>query len=318
MSHMAVRSGEQRLACRIVLCARAGFTNLPVSPWGRWPMDLFVFFAVLAAAACHAGWNALLKLKLEPVIATALVAMASGAVAIPFTFATGLPDSAAWPYLVASVIIHIGYYLALAEAYRFGDLGQVYPIARGAAPLMTAVLATLWLEETLGFYGWAGVVLLAAGILLLAVGGGRPSRQFDARSVGFALITSLTITAYTLVDGLGARLAGTSTAYTAWLFLLSGIVMTTYGFVRIGRPLARHFIANWPMAMAGAALSTAAYAIAIWAMTVAPIALVAALRETSVLFGALFATLLLREPWLLARATAALIVLAGALLLRAR
>lgn len=281
-------------------------------------MDFFVFCAVLAAAACHAGWNALLKLRLEPVVATALVATASGLIAIPAVLVTGLPDAAAWPYLVGSVVIHVGYYLTLAEAYRFGDLGQVYPIARGAAPLMTAVLATVWLQETLGFYGWAGVILLAAGILLLAVRGGRPTRQFDARSVGFALLTSLTITSYTLVDGIGARLAGASTAYTAWLFLLSGLVMTMYGFLRVGRRLAGDFVSNWQMAIAGAALSTTAYAIAIWAMTVAPIALVAALRETSVLFGALFATLLLREPWVLARVTAAIIVLAGALLLRVR
>jgi len=281
-------------------------------------MDLIVFSAVLASAACHAGWNALLKLKLEPVVATALVAMASGLIAIPAVFATGLPNAAAWPYLIGSVIIHIGYYLTLAEAYRFGDLGQVYPIARGAAPMMTAVLATLWLGETLGIYGWAGIVLLAAGILLLAVRGGRPTGQFDVRSVGFALLTSLTITAYTLVDGVGARLAGTSLAYSAWLFLLSGAVMTVYGFLRVGRRLTGDFIANWRMAIAGAALSVAAYAIAIWAMTVASIALVAALRETSVLFGALFATLLLREPWLMARITAALMVLAGALLLRVR
>jgi drug/metabolite transporter (DMT)-like permease len=281
-------------------------------------MDFLVFGAVLAAAACHAGWNALLKMKLEPAIATALVAVASGIVAVPAVLATGLPDAAAWPYLIASVLIHVGYYLTLAEAYRFGDLGQVYPIARGAAPLMTAALATLWLGEVLGVYGWAGVILLALGILLLALRGGRPARQFDARSVGFALLTSLTITAYTLVDGTGARLAGTSGAYTAWLFLLSGAVMTAYGYMRVGRPLTQHFAANWQMAIAGAVLSTAAYAIAIWAMTVAPIALVAALRETSVLFGALFATLLLREPWLAARIAAAGIVLAGAFLLRVR
>jgi drug/metabolite transporter (DMT)-like permease len=281
-------------------------------------MDLFVFVAVLAAAACHAGWNALLKLKLEPIMATALVATASGLVVIPFAFVTGLPNIESWPYLAASVIIHIGYYLTLAQAYRFGDLGQVYPIARGSAPLLTAVLATLWLGESPGSYGWAGIGILAAGILLLALRGGRAARPFDARSVGFALLTSLTITSYTLVDGIGARLAGASTAYTVWLFLLSGAVMTAYGFLRVGTSLVWELKANWLLAVAGAALSTAAYAIAIWAMTVAPIALVAALRETSVLFGALFATLLLREPWIAARIAAAAMVLTGALLLRMR
>jgi drug/metabolite transporter (DMT)-like permease len=176
----------------------------------------------------------------------------------------------------------------------------------------------VWLNEAPGVYGWTGIIVLAAGILLLAVRGGRPSRRFDPRSISFALMTSLTITAYTLVDGVGARLAGTSAAYTIWLFLLSGSVMAVYGFARIGTRLAADFAANWRMALAGAVLSTAAYAIAIWAMTVAPIALVAALRETSVLFGALFATVLLREPWLLARMAAAVMVLAGALLLRVR
>ncbi len=281
-------------------------------------MDLFVFVAVLAAAACHAGWNALLKLDVEPVVATALVAVASGIVVVPFVLVTGLPNAAAWPYVIASVVIHVGYYLALAEAYRTGDLGQAYPIARGSAPLLTAILAGALLGEVLGGYAWAGVILLAAGILLLALRGGRAAQRFDTRAVGFALLTALTITAYTLVDGVGARIAGSAAAYTAWLFLLSGATMAVYGFWRVGPGLAGHFKRHWPLALAGAVLSTAAYAIAIWAMTVAPIALVAALRETSVLFGALFASLFLREPWIAARVAATGLVLAGALLLRMR
>jgi drug/metabolite transporter (DMT)-like permease len=281
-------------------------------------MDLFVFLAVLAAAACHAGWNALLKLKAEPIVATCLVAAASGLVAVPFVFLAGLPSPAAWPYVLASVAIHIVYYLALAQAYKFGDLGQVYPIARGTAPLMTAALATFWLGEGLGTYGWVGIVVLAAGILLLAVRGGRALERFDARSVGFALLTSLTITAYTLVDGIGARVSGSALQYTVWLFLLSGGAMAAYGFARVGRRLAADFAANWQLAIGGAALSTAAYAIAIWAMTVAPIALVAALRETSVLFAALLGMVLLREPVLPARIAAACLVLAGVVLVRLR
>jgi drug/metabolite transporter (DMT)-like permease len=281
-------------------------------------MDPFVFVAVLVAAACHAGWNAILKLNVEPIIATTLVAVASGFVVMPFAFFAGLPAVSAWPWLVASVVIHIGYYLALAEAYRHGDLGQIYPIARGTAPLLTAVVATLILGEVPGLFGWSGLLALMAGILLLAVRGGRQSRRFHARSVAFALLTSLTITAYTLVDGIGARIAG-SAAYTVWLFLLSGAAMSFYGVVHVGQArLIGHFKDNWALALCAAALSTAAYAIAIWAMTVAPIALVAALRETSVLFATLLATLLLREPWLAARIAATLLVLAGALLLRLR
>ncbi len=279
-------------------------------------MDPLVFIAVLAAAACHAGWNTLLKFRLEPVTATGLVAAASGLVAVPAVVVTGLPALASWPYLLASTAIHVAYYLTLAEAYRDGDLGQIYPIARGTAPLMTAVLAGVLLHETLGLYGWAGIPMLAIGILLLAFKGGR-APSVDARSVGFALATSLTITVYTIVDGLGARLSGAPAAYTAWMFLLSGGVMAAHGILRKGpHRLTPALLVNWPLALGGAALSFAAYTIAIWAMTVAPIALVAALRETGVLFAALFSTLVLREPLMPVRVVAALFVLAGAVLLR--
>jgi drug/metabolite transporter (DMT)-like permease len=279
-------------------------------------MDLLVFIAVLAAAACHAGWNTLLKFKLEPVTATGLVAAASGLMAVPAVIVTGVPAPPSWPYVLASTAIHVAYYLTLAEAYRHGDLGQIYPIARGTAPLMTAVVAGVLLHEALGLYGWAGITMLASGILLLAFKGGRAAKV-DARSVGFALATSLTITVYTIVDGQGARLSGAPAAYTAWMFLFSGAMMAAHGVWRRGPDrLSQALLANWPLALGGATLSMAAYMIAIWAMTVAPIALVAALRETSVLFAALFSTLVLREPLMPVRIVAALCVLAGAVLLR--
>jgi drug/metabolite transporter (DMT)-like permease len=281
-------------------------------------MDPFVFIAVLAAAAFHAGWNALLKIDLEPFVATSLVAAASGLVALPVAFVVGVPNVAAWPYVLASVAIHIVYYLSLARAYRFGDLGQVYPIARGTAPLMTAAVASNWLGESLGPYGWAGVVLLAAGILLLALRGGRAHVPFDRTSVGFALLNALTITSYTLVDGIGARTSGAPLQYIVWLFLLSGATMGLYGLARLGPRLAHDFAAHWRLTLGGALLSTAAYGIAIWAMTVAPIALVAALRETSVLFAALLGMVLLREPLLPVRLLAAVLVLAGMMLMRLR
>jgi drug/metabolite transporter (DMT)-like permease len=297
--------------------AAIGYTGPRTRRIGRDPlMDPIVFIAVLAAAACHAGWNTLLKFKLEPVMATSLVATASGLVAVPAVLITGIPALPSWPYVLASTAIHVAYYLTLAEAYRKGDLGQIYPIARGTAPLITAVLAGVVLHEVLGLYGWAGIVMLAVGILLLAFKGGR-APKVDARSVGFALATSLTITVYTIVDGLGARLSGAPAAYTAWMFLLSGAVMAVHGVLREGAHRLRPaLIANWPLAIGGATLSIAAYTIAIWAMTVAPIALVAALRETGVLFAALFSTLVLREPLMPVRIVAALFVLAGAVLLR--
>jgi drug/metabolite transporter (DMT)-like permease len=281
-------------------------------------LDVLVFLAVLVAAAFHAGWNALLKFKVEPIVATSLVAVASGALVVPLAPFVDLPAPAAWPYLLASVTVHVGYYFALGQAYRHGDLGQVYPIARGTAPLLTALLAAWWVDEPLGVHGWAGIIVLSGGILLLAVKGGGALHTFDARSVGFALLTALAITTYTLSDGLGARISGSPLQYTVWLFLASGAVMSVYGFLLMGRRLAREFALHWKMAMGAAALSTAAYAIVIWAMTVAPIALVAALRETSVLFAALLGVALLREPLLPMRIVATCVVLAGVVLMRLR
>ena len=282
-------------------------------------MDPVVFVAVLAAAACHAGWNALLKMHLEPIVSTVLMATASGLIALPLALALDLPAAAAWPYVLASVVIHIGYFLALAEAYRHGELGQVYPIARGTAPLLTALLASLVLGETLGGLGWVGVSVVAVGVLLLSVRTGRPTARLHRRSALFALLTATTITAYTLVDGTGARVAGGPVAYTAWMFVLNGVAMGLYGLLHIGRErIAGALADNWSIAAGGAALSVAAYATVIWAMTVAPIALVAALRETSVLFAALLSTLLLRERWPAARIAATVMVLAGVLLLRVR
>ncbi|NJO12508.1 MAG: hypothetical protein HC872_02525, partial [Gammaproteobacteria bacterium] len=135
---------------------------------------------MLAAAAFHAGWNALLKVRLEPMMAMSLISTACGIVALPFVPLVGLPLPAAWPYVLASLALHLVYYTALAEAYRAGDLGQVYPIARGAAPLMTALGATLWLGEGLGPAGWAGILVLGAGILMLSLRGGRDSAASTA------------------------------------------------------------------------------------------------------------------------------------------
>jgi drug/metabolite transporter (DMT)-like permease len=208
------------------------------------------------------------------------------------------------------------YFAALIESYRAGDMGQVYPIARGSAPLLTAAGSALLIGERIGWAAWAGILLLAAGVVLLSLRGGRDLASLDRRAVGFALLTAVTICAYSLVDGVGARLAGSPHAYSAALFVGIGPVMLIYALVRNGAaaiPLMRR---NWGTGLAGGALQVGSYTIAIWAMTVAPIALVAALRETSVLFGALIAVIVLREPLRAVRVVAAILVVFGLALIR--
>jgi drug/metabolite transporter (DMT)-like permease len=279
-------------------------------------MELHVFLAVLFAAACHAGWNALLKLRLEPLLALSLIAAASGLVMIVLVPIVDLPPPEAWKFIFASLAIHMVYYVSLGEAYRTGDLSQVYPIARGAAPLMTALGAWQWHGEMLGTNGWFGVFILATGIMVLSLKGG--TNRFDLRAVGFALITALSISAYTLADGTGARIGNSPFPYIVWLFVLDGLMMLLFGLVYFRRRFISEFRQSWHLVLGGGALSAAAYAIAIWAMTQAPIAMVAALRETSVLFAAVIGVVVLHEPIRPIRIAAAVLVMSGMLLLRFR
>src|SRR6185436_7133378 len=150
-------------------------------------METFFFLAVLFAAACHAGWNALIKVGLDPLSTTTLISVGSGIVALAFSPFVGVPAWAAWPWLAASIVIHLVYFASLIESYRTGDLGQVYPIARGSAPLMTAAVTSIFVGEKLSALGWTGIVALVAGVLLLSAHGGRRLAEIDRRAIGFAL-----------------------------------------------------------------------------------------------------------------------------------
>jgi drug/metabolite transporter (DMT)-like permease len=279
-------------------------------------LENLVFLAVLFAALCHAGWNALIKVGLDPLSTTTLISLGSALVALFFLPAVGLPASAAWPWIVASVVIHLFYFAALIEAYCTGDLGQVYPIARGAAPLMTATVTTLFVGEKLSLVGWGGIVALVAGVFLLSAHGGRDLTKIDRRAVGFALLTALTVCAYSVVDGIGGRLAGDPHAYSAWLFVGIAVVMLPYALWRDGRDVIPAMQIYWRRGLAGGALQLLSYGIAIWAMTLAPIAIVATLRETSVLFGAVIAVVVLKEPLRAIRIVAALLIVCGLVLIR--
>jgi drug/metabolite transporter (DMT)-like permease len=274
-------------------------------------MTTFVFAAVLFAAVCHASWNALVKVALDPLSSTTLIlcgATVLALAAIPFF---PVPAWASWPYLAASAVIHLLYFAALAEGYRTGDLSQVYPIARGAAPLMTAVAGTLIIGEHLNFLAWGGIVVLAVGVLLLSLKGGRDLAKLDTRAVGFALFTAVTICAYTIVDGLGARLSGNPISYVLWGFFGICGCLLPYTLYRNGREFFVDVATFWPRGLVGGALQIVSFGVALWAMTLVPIAIVASLRETSVLFAALIAVVLLGEPFRAIRIAAALLIVAG-------
>jgi drug/metabolite transporter (DMT)-like permease len=274
-------------------------------------MTLAVFLAVLFAAALHAGWNALVKLGLDRFSSILFLALVQGGIALLLLPFFGLPPGAAWPWLLAGSALHSGYKLVLIRAYGHGDLSQVYPLARGTAPLIVAVAATLWLGEAMVPARVAAVVAIAGGIMLMAGKGG-----LTRTGLAWALATAAFTAAYTLVDGVGARIAGSASAFTLTLFVLDGLVMLGFGLAARGGGSLVALLPAWRGGVAAGAMSLGAYWIAIWAFTQAPLAMVAALRETSVLFALLIGALFLKESVAPRRWAAAALILAGVVLMR--
>ena len=308
-----------------------------------------ITLAVLAAGFLHASWNALLKSSAggDATLDTAAVVAGScvwGLLALPFV---PVPQPAAWLFIAASSVIHFGYYLTLAQAYRSGDLSFAYPLMRGTAPLIVAVLGSIFLRELPSVPMMLGIALISLGVISIAFvkrRGASPQRGAPREARGsragestlrpttsapfretaqggrgrhppsaawWAFANAVIIAAYTLVDGAGARASGNAFGYVSWLIFLEGIPFLVWVFLRRGRPALAYLRASARIGLVGGACSLAAYGIVLWAMTHAPIAAVAALRETSVLFAALMGSLWLKEGFGWRRAAGAASVVAG-------
>ena len=269
---------------------------------------------VLAAAFLHACWNACVKTGGDRLVTLAIVngvGACIGLMAIPFV---EVPNPESWPYLFASVVIHTGYYFFLIQQYRVGDLSQVYPLARGLSPLLIAASATLVAGEYLPPLAWAGVAIASLGIISLAFENGPPWKN-DPWPVLYASGTALCIASYTVVDGLGVRLAGGAFGYIVWLFFLDGIpIAIMAGFARRGRVQSVLKAEAWK-GLSGGALQMAAYGTVIWAMSVAAMGAVSTLRETSVIFAAIIGAVVLGERFGRRRIAAAVIVAYGVIVL---
>ena len=279
-------------------------------------MSSAVALAVLFAAFCHASWNAIVRMRGDKIVAITLVVTGAGLPAVPLLFFFPFLPAAAWPYVIASAIIHVGYNTALAMSYHHGELTRVYPLLRGSAPLTTLVVSLLFLDEAVEPGEIAGIVVLALGIMTLTLEGGWRVLVASPQAVLYAAATSLCITAYTLCDGLGARLADSAHQYVAWLFVLDMLPMLA-GVLLVKRlAFAAALATDWRAGLAGGLLSLVAYWIAIWAMTVAPIPIVAALRETSILFALFIGMIWLGERVTPIRAASIALVLCGLALMR--
>ncbi len=278
-------------------------------------METAVFVAILLAASMHAGWNALVKVGLDRFSSLLLIVLAQTGLSLVLLPFFALPVPAAWPWIVASALIHTGYKLSLISAYEHGDLSQVYPLARGTAPLIVTLVSLLILGEPLTSMKIMAVMAIGLGVCLMSLRGGA-ARGIPPKALGYALVTAGFTASYTLVDGMGARLSGSASGFILVSTIIDGVFSCLYALARRGPRTFVKIVPAWRSGLAAGAMSLASYWIAIWAFTKAPIALVAALRETSVLFALLIAIVFLKERAGLSRIVAALLIACGVVLMR--
>ena len=278
-------------------------------------ISLPVTFAVLGGAMLHAAWNTMLKSSADKQLDTVAIAVGAGIAGIAAVPFLELPAAASLPWLAASAVVHIVYFVLLAGAYRWGDISFTYPIMRGGGPVMVAAAGAAVFGEVLTWAQTAGVAFICAGILSFAIVRAADPGAFR-KALAFALGNAAVIAAYTLIDAKGARASGSPVAYAMWFFVANGAALYLYGGLRRGAEVPRYLAANWKRMAVGAVCTTGSYAIALWAMTRAPVALVACLRETSVVFVALIGAFFLGERFTGRRLFATLCVLAGLFALR--
>jgi drug/metabolite transporter (DMT)-like permease len=283
-------------------------------------MSPTVFAAVLLAAFLHAAWNAVVKGGGDKMLSTVMVAVTAGLIAAVALPALPQPAAASWPFIAASMGVHVVYFALVARIYHTADMSLTYPLMRGSAPLLVAVASVGWLGEQLSALAWGGIAVISLGILAMAggargavdAGGMRGSRA----GMWLALLNALVIATYTLIDGIGVRRSGAPVAYAFWIFVLTAVPLAAWALATRRPALGGYLRRNLVFALVGGGGTLASYGLSLWAMTRAPVAPVAALRESSILFGALISGLLLNERVGAARLGAACLIAAGVATLR--
>ena len=281
-------------------------------------MSGFVVLIVLFGALLHASWNVIVKSGTDKYLNAVLVCGAAGLVALVLIPFLPLPLAPSWPYMIISTIFQVCYLFMVAAAYSNGDMSLAYPLMRGTPPLLVAMAAGPLIGEVLGAGQWLAIGFISCGVLTMALGSRRKTAagQNTSRTVIIALVNALFIAGYTLVDGIGVRVSGNAISYTLWAFLFNAIPVVSWGIWKYRGQLVGHIRQRGHLAMIGGAGTLGSYGLALWAMTMAPVAMVAALRETSILFGMILSLFLLREYISLKRLAGALLIVCGTVLMR--
>ena len=275
-------------------------------------MSLTVFEIVLVAAVLHASWNAIVKAGKNTVLTMVLVTASAALWAVVLLPVLPSPSPESWPYIALSAALQIVYFALVARIYRIADMSQTYPIMRGAAPLIVALAGTLFLDETLSSPAWLGVCIICSGILIMLWSGGQKSRE----GLILALLNALVISGYTLIDGIGVRLSAAPASYTLWIFLITGAAIASWATLTQWSQTRHYLRLNWHLGAIGGLGTLVSYGLALYAMTQAPVAVVAALRETSILFSAVISWLILKEHITGVRCVSVCVIAIGAITLR--
>lgn len=277
-------------------------------------MSLWVMLAVLGAAFLHALWNSLLKVGTSRMGAMVILSMGEIPIGLAVVMARPALDLSVAPWVIAAGCAHFFYKLFLTYAFERGDLSRVYPIARGSAPLMVGLVSPFFLPDVITPVEFAGIAVLGLGILLMAQG--VFANGENRRLIPYALGSACATATYTLIDGQGARVSGDAVAYIAWVFVADGLFFAGGMLAWKGLAVLPRQRKAWGVGMIAAAASFGAYAVSVWAMTIAPIAVVAALRETSILFAVMIGWLVFGEKMTRGKALAALVIVGGVMLTR--
>ena len=281
-------------------------------------MSGLMVLLVLLAALMHALWSIVLKLTGEAK-ANITVFMAGSSIlalaGIPFQ---SLPSLASLPFLLISVIVQVIYMVLVGIVYQKGDVSQSYPVMRGVAPLFVALFSGPVLGEKLSILAWCGVILICFGVLTLAVEALRRSDRIDPSIIPLSLLTAAFIAFYTLLDGMGVRLSGAPVSYILWIFFLIGLVKVVFELFnnKTRQPFYTHFQRYWCIGLVGGFLSLGSYGLALWTMTKLPVALVAALRESAIVFAVILSYFVLREHVSFSRFIASIIIVLGVIAVR--
>ena len=278
-------------------------------------MSLTVFIAVILAAFLHAVWNAMVKKGDNKYVSLTAIVLGHVPISIIVIFFTPVISVQSIPYILISAVFLSGYEWCLLSAYRLEDYTKVYPIARGTAPIFIIIISLFLFSLNISKFELIGVLVISFGIIILGLQNIKTFKNYSA--IMYALGTGLFISCYSITDGFGGRLSASPLNYTAWLMILNAVIFPILLIIMNKQEVVKKvFSEEKKIFFIGGTLSYTVYGTIIWAFTQAPVPIVAALRETSIIFALLIGAIFLNEKLNILKISAVLTIFFGVILLK--